>query len=177
MATSAYTIADLHLGHIGAATIRGLTTVHEHDEMVVDAINSVVNPKDSLYLLGDIVVTDEGLIGLSKINCCNLYLVPGNHCGERAPIRHAMFNRVMGAYVRRLPGTRHQAVFTHMPIHPQCLDRWQFNVHGHLHSETITDPRFLCVSCEQLNYKPISMVEIGQIFESRGLYGKNNTNV
>lgn len=170
MATNAYTIADLHLGHANAAKFRDCANGIEHDAKVIDGINAVVNPKDHLYLLGDIVITNEGLIAFEKINCRNIVLVPGNHCGERVPIRHAMYKGIMGVYARKLPGTNLMAAFTHVPVHPQCLDRWAVNIHGHLHDGKIDDPRYLCVSCEHLNFRPISMVEIGRHFLELGVH-------
>ena len=171
MATHAYCIADLHLGH-GPGVLRFRTqfkTVEEHDKFIVDSINATVNPKDSLYLLGDIVIREAGWVWLNRINCRNLVLVPGNHCGERTPVRGVFFKTITGAYARQLPGSDVGAVFTHIPVHPSCLDRWQVNVHGHLHDQVIDDPRYLCVSCEAIDYKPIHMGQIRDIFKSRGI--------
>lgn len=170
MATHAYCIADLHLGHgPGILKIRPqFKTVEEHDKFVVDNINAVVNPNDTLYLPGDIVIRESGWFWLHKLNCWNIILIPGNHCGERTPVRDVFFKSITGAHARRLPSSNIGAVFTHIPIHPSCLDRWTVNVHGHLHDQVIDDPRYLCVSCEAVNYKPINMEEIRDIFKSRG---------
>lgn len=170
MATHAYVIADLHLGQ-GEGILRArpqFNTVTEHDQFVIDRINEVVNPNDTLYLLGDIVIGERGWVYINQLECRNLVLVPGNHCGERTPIRDVFFKSITGAHARRLPGSRIGAVFTHIPIHPACLERWTINVHGHLHEETIDDPRYLCVSCEAVDYRPISMVDIRDIYKSRG---------
>lgn len=170
MATHAYAIADLHLGH-GTGVLRFRTqfeTVEEHDRFVIDSINEVVNPNDTLYLLGDTVIREAGWFWINKINCRNMVEIPGNHCGERTPIREVFFKSIMGAYARRLPSSDIGAVFTHIPVHPSCLDRWQVNVHGHLHDQVIDDPRYLCVSCEAVDYRPVNMEQIRDIFKSRG---------
>lgn len=170
MATHAYAIADLHLGHgPGILQIRPqFKTIEEHDKFVVDSINAVVNPNDTLFLPGDIVIREAGWAWFYKINCRNIVLIPGNHCGERTPARGVFFKTITGAHARRLPSSTIGAVFTHIPIHPSCLDRWTVNVHGHLHDQKIDDPRYLCVSCEAVDYRPINMEEIRDIFKSRG---------
>lgn len=173
MATRAYTIADLHFDHPNNAKLRGFDNSSLHDEMIVDSVNSTVNPTDYLYLLGDIVIGKAGWEIIKGIVCRNIILVPGNHCGERSRIQHDFFNRVIGTYARRLPGSRIGAIFTHIPVHPDCLDRWTVNVHGHLHKQSIADDRYLCVSAEQLNYRPICMETITEIFLSRGIHGKD----
>jgi len=170
MATHAYTIADLHLGHgPGILQIRPqFKTIEEHDKHVVKCINEVVNPNDTLYVLGDVVIREAGWVWFYKINCRNIVLVPGNHCGERTPVRGVFFKAITGAHARRLPSSTIGAVFTHIPVHPSCLDRWTVNVHGHLHDQKIDDPRYLCVSCEAVDYRPINMEVIRDIFKSRG---------
>lgn len=161
MASNAYVIADLHLDQDSITKFRPqFETKEEHDKFIIEQINKVVNPSDSLYLLGDIVIGPGGWESLSQLRCQNLYLIPGNHCGERTSIKCGMFKRLTGAYSRRLPRSRLSAVFTHIPVHPDCLDRWQVNIHGHLHKKTIKDPRYLCVSCEAINYTPITMEDV-----------------
>lgn len=160
MATKACTIGDLHLGHEACALRRGFSSLQEHDQFIVDNINETVNPTDTLILVGDIIVTAAGLPALYKIHCRHQILVPGNHDGERYKIPTEFFTHVMGAHVRRLPNSKLKAVFTHIPIHPSCLDRWDINIHGHLHDESIIDPRYVCVSCEQLDYKPIALEDL-----------------
>lgn len=161
MASKAYAIADLHLGHGEKITqFRPFASAAEHDQFVVDKINARVNPRDTLFLLGDIVIREEGWEYLKQIKCQRLVLVPGNHCGERTPIRPEFFSRISGAESRQLPISRRTVVMTHIPIHPSCLDRWAINIHGHLHADSIDDPRYVCVSCEAVNYTPIDMESI-----------------
>jgi hypothetical protein len=56
-------------------------------------------------------------------------------------------------------------VLSHVPLHPDCLERWGTNIHGHLHSNRIMlgntpDPRYVSACMEQINYTPISLEEI-----------------
>lgn len=151
-----YYLADTHFGH-GDAILRfrpQFSTWQEHDQYIVDQINAVVNPTDSLYLLGDIVIRTPGYAALDAINCRNIYLVQGNHDGERCvlPTRYKEVSSAKPCRIDKVSG-----VITHIPVHPQCLDRWVFNIHGHLHDEVIDDPRYVCVSCEQTDFRPVNL--------------------
>jgi len=46
---------------------------------------------------------------------------------------------------------------------PQSVGRWKGNIHGHLHSNTIPDARYVNVSAEQVNYTPIDFEEIRKL--------------
>lgn len=162
MASRAFTIADTHFGH-GENILRfrpQFKSAKEHDEYVVAMINETVNPSDSLYIVGDVAIKTEGYDYIRQLHCRKKFLIPGNHCGERSAIQFDAFAGVIGAYARRLPRGRVEAVFSHIPVHPQCLNRWDVNIHGHLHDQIIDDARYFCVSCEALDYKPIDMEDI-----------------
>lgn len=152
-----YYIADLHLGH-GDTILRfrpQFSSWEEHDDYVVGMINETVNPTDSLYIAGDTLIKDIGIPYLKKIACRNIYLVPGNHCGERTMLSTLPYKRIQGAMTLKL-GDR-IGVVTHIPVHPTCLEeRWGFNIHGHLHEQSLIDKRYLCISCEQTGYKPVT---------------------
>lgn len=34
------------------------------------------------------------------------------------------------------------------------------NIHGHIHDKEVGDSRYFCVSCERVNYKPITLEEL-----------------
>lgn len=167
-------IADTHLFHgEGITRFRPqFKTMKEHDEFIIKKLNEHVNPTDTLTILGDVAIREGGWELLGQLHCRSVIVVPGNHCGERAEIDTTHVKRIMGAYSRRLPHGRLEAVFTHIPVHPDCLDRWQVNVHGHLHDRTIDDPRYLCVSCEAVDYVPISTEDIFYQFKLRWMEGK-----
>lgn len=168
MGTKAYCIADLHFKHPNAVRFRRqFKDSDEHDQFLLDRINSTVNKHDSLYILGDCCVGAGSYELLEQLRCQNLFLIPGNHDGERTLIKDQYFNRVLGSYARKLPGMEIGAVFTHIPVHPCCFDRWDLNVHGHLHDQVIGDPRYFNVSCERLDYTPISMEELAERFKAQ----------
>jgi calcineurin-like phosphoesterase family protein len=72
--------------------------------------------------------------------------------------------------------TQHKGVIlTHCPIHPMELDyRFKYNIHGHIHDnvvmkdiveyawlDPIPDERYICVSCERVDYLPKTLEELG----------------
>lgn len=125
MSTKAYTLADLHFKHPTVVKFRTqFNSANEHDQFVLDQINSIVTKHDSLYILGDCCVGSGGYELLRQLRCKNLFLVPGNHDGERSAIQTEYFNKVFGSYARKLRGLELGAVFTHIPVHPACLERW-----------------------------------------------------
>ena len=72
-------------------------------------------------------------------------------------------------------------VLTHVPLHPDCLERWGVNVHGHLHSNRVKmqsndvrglayevdNPKYFCACVEQINFTPIAFEEIKRIVRER----------
>jgi calcineurin-like phosphoesterase family protein len=58
-------------------------------------------------------------------------------------------------------------MLTHCPIHPMELEyRFNKNIHGHIHDKVVMlngnpDPRYFCVSCEQVDYLPKSLKDLG----------------
>jgi hypothetical protein len=65
-------------------------------------------------------------------------------------------------------------ILTHIPIHTASIARWsEGNLHGHLHSDSVTlpngeiDNRYLCLSVEQIDYKPIALEDVKKIMKDR----------
>jgi calcineurin-like phosphoesterase family protein len=173
-----YFIADLHLGHKNIVTftdnngerIRPFDGPGEMEAHMEDVWNATVRPVDHVYILGDVVIPRKAMARLDRYNG-RKRIVLGNHDPYRTEEYLKVCDRVYG--VRVMNG----AVATHVPVHPNCLNRrtWQFNIHGHLHQNLVMgpdgepDPRYFNVSCEQLNYKPIERDEICAILHQRGL--------
>jgi calcineurin-like phosphoesterase family protein len=130
----------------------------EHDEFLIEQWNSVVKSEGhTVYLLGDICINQKGLFKLNRLNGRKI-LVPGNH--DIFPMKDYMpyFSDVRGYIVRN------KIIYTHIPIHKDCMARFGCNVHAHTHNNVmkdihgLPDRRYFCVSVEQCpGYKPISM--------------------
>jgi calcineurin-like phosphoesterase family protein len=163
-------ISDTHFGHeniIRFTDDKGnrirpfdsLSHMHEH---MIQKWNSVVRQGDRVYVLGDVVINKAlGFPVLPRLNGKKI-LVAGNHDPFDTLDYLEHFEKIYG--VRVMKG----AVFTHVPIHPHSLnDRsWKVNVHGHLHNNVVKldnghpDPRYINVSCEQLDYTPLALEDL-----------------
>lgn len=151
-------------------------TIQEHDETIIANWNSVVQKRDIVWVLGD--AGDPRMY--SRLNGTK-YLVPGNHDiirSNKSPViekcHSRYFDRVEGCPVDiGLKGFR--IVATHIPIHPQEVVRWHFNVHGHTHRKPVMLPdnyqeqdlRYVSVCCEPWNYSPVSREELTETLHCR----------
>ncbi len=169
-----FLISDTHFGHESPCSIfkradgsplRNFANAAECDQFQEEQWNKTVSPKDKVYHLGDISMSKKWLPILDRLNGEKV-LIKGNHDTEKISHYLKYFKDVRGSH--QLSGM----LLTHIPVHPQSLARWGFNVHGHLHinrvmmqnptyaESTIEDPRYFCVSVEQINYTPISLEDV-----------------
>lgn len=171
-------IADLHLGHTRLITGFGddqqgprakfFATIEEHDQAIIDNWNSVVKPADKVYVMGDIALSHRSLLRVRLLNGSKRAIL-GNHDQDKPKIYAELFAKVYGA--KCLDGM----VLTHIPVHASALTRrsMKVNLHGHMHDQEIwvhqddfslhddyPDPRYRCVSCEQVNFTPVHHDEI-----------------
>jgi calcineurin-like phosphoesterase family protein len=138
------------------------------DEAMVENWNKIVKPGDRVYHVGDVAMSKKHLPILNRLNGRKV-LIKGNHDLESLKIYQEYFDDVRGSH--QFSGV----LITHIPVHPTSLARWGFNVHGHTHTNRVTmenpdrdneyepliiDPRYFCVSVEQINYTPISLEEV-----------------
>ena len=159
-------IADLHLSHENMAKRRGFSTVEEHDEHIIAKWNSVVNKRDVTYILGDITMEKSAPYPLlDRLNGIK-HIVLGNH--DRRQDTKKLFD-----YAESIAGMiQYKGIMlTHAPIHPMELEyRFNKNIHGHIHDKVVMkmldgwevpDERYFCVSCEQVDYLPKSLEDLG----------------
>ena len=159
-------IADLHLSHQNMAKRRGFSSIEEHDEYIIAKWNSVVNKRDVTYILGDI--TMEKSVPYPLLNRLNgiKHIVLGNH--DRRQDTKKLFE-----YAESICGMiNYKGVFlTHCPMHSDELNYGiSKNIHGHIHDKVVMkmldgwevpDERYFCVSCEQVDYLPKSLEDLG----------------
>lgn len=181
-------ISDLHLGHRNIINFKDeangnpdqhirvkddgtpFESVEEMTEYQVAKWNSVVNPKDRVYIIGDIVFPKDSWNVIHRLNG-EKYGILGNHD------RH---QDMFAEHLTKVHGTLDMsgAVLTHVPVHEQQLEfRWKVNIHGHLHQNLVLDKwgkpdyRYINVSVEQCDFTPISEDEIMDILKKRGIQG------
>jgi calcineurin-like phosphoesterase family protein len=156
--------ADLHLGHKNILNFskewRPFDSIKQHDECLMEYWNNRVRKKDDIvWVLGDAAFDIEGVERFGKLNGRKI-LIRGNH--DRFPISKYLnyFEEVHGII------KKYGFWLTHAPIHPSEL-RGALNVHGHTHSTKIPDPRYRCVSMEQIGLIPRSLEEIRKDFSKQ----------
>ena len=187
-----FLVSDTHFGH--AATferfklpngepLRPFTSIEEMDERMIANWNSVVDPEDRVYHLGDVVINAKYLPQIGRCNGHKI-LIQGNHDPIGGKKGHKFnfedYFETIVAY-KELEGL----ILTHVPIHPDH-NRWGVNVHGHLHGNQVMiqsgipelrhmqvpDPRYLCVSVEHTNFTPITLEEVrSRIGDRQKVYG------
>jgi calcineurin-like phosphoesterase family protein len=148
------------------ATRRGFSTIEEHDEHIIAKWNSVVNKRDVTYILGDVTMEKSSPYPLlDRLNGIK-HIVLGNH--DRRQDTKKLFD-----YAESVAGMiQYKGIMlTHAPIHPMELEyRFNKNIHGHIHDKVvmkmldgweIPDERYFCVSCEQVDYLPKSLKDLG----------------
>lgn len=166
-----YFIGDTHFNHTKIVQYgRDFPTWEDHDEYVIKQWNQEVRSQDKVYLLGDVHMGHKGIDKLSRLNG-KISIVLGNHDMGMAKdyLKHV-------SNVRACKEFKGGILATHIPVHPDCLNRrsMQYNVHGHLHKNIVyrrnllgikvPDKRYLCVSCEQIDYTPVPLYWVKEQF-------------
>lgn len=136
-----YFCSDLHLGHGGISKEfrKQFSSDQEHDQFFIDCFKSQkIRKRDIVFFVGDIII-DRKVFDLLNHFQCDRRIVLGNHdIQNNKNIDHfrEYFNHIYGAL-------RYKEFWvTHMPIHPNEL-YGKINLHGHVHSKTINDKRYL----------------------------------
>ena len=166
-------IADLHFGHTNMAIKRGFESAKEHDEHIISQWNKKVNKRDVVWILGDVTMeSSKSYPLLNRLNGMKK-VVLGNH-DRPSDIPELL------KYVQAVAGIiRYKGLWlTHCPVH-ELEFRVPRNIHGHIHEEKIMttkwvdewmngmsytivpDDRYHCVSCEHVDYTPVTLEELG----------------
>lgn len=166
--TKSWVIADPHFGHRGVCKflrndgtkLRPWNNPDDMDAALVDNWNSLVKDGDRVYLAGDVVINRRCLPILSKLKGRKC-LVKGNHDIFKLKDYTPYFDDIRACVVGK------GYIITHIPLHPACVERYGLNIHGHLHSNKIDDPKYLCVSVEHWDFKPVDMQYIIDTYVSK----------
>lgn len=157
-----FLISDTHFGHANILTfkdsneefIRPFKSLEEMNETMVDNWNRVVSSDDKVYHLGDVCFTYRWLSDvMPRLNGTKV-LIKGNHDTLKLNQYQQYFKDVRAYWILD------KYILSHIPIHPESLNRWKTNIHGHLHTNRLADNRYINVSVEQINYTPIDFEEI-----------------
>lgn len=161
-----FIIADLHLGHRAIVEKRGFADLKEMHARIKDNWQATVGKADGVIILGDVAWNVGALNELKGLNGTKR-LIMGNHDTLSQTAYREVFNSLHGCMERE------EVILTHIPIHSSQMKgqggRWEANIHGHLHEDDLGDARYICVSCEQVNYTPVEIGAILKKIEQRDL--------
>lgn len=158
---STYFISDLHLGHENMAIKRGFFCADEMNEYIIKSWNSVVNKKDTVYCLGDL--TMERSIFYPLLDRLKGYkkIILGNHDQPQHVPELLTYVNNVSSYKLIKDAEYGNILLSHIPIHTQEFEyRLDFNIHGHVHTNTYEDKRYINVSVEVIDYRPKTLQEL-----------------
>lgn len=184
---SVFLYADPHFTHTNickfnrydGTPLRPWDDVNEMDEEMVKRWNDRVKPSDKVYVLGDVVMSSKALPILYRLNGDKV-LIKGNHDICKLKEYQPYFRDIRAYHV--MDG----CILSHIPIHPESIARFGCNIHGHTHSNRVRlprgvdartgeilysdaiDPRYFCVSVEQIDYTPILFEDVVQRIKDQG---------
>ena len=179
--TRHFVVSDLHLGHANVilyeqcraealskllsipvedvhemAKVKNVYLMKFHNQILIDAWNSVVGPEDVVFFLGDFCLTrNKELIKgwVSQLNG-RKRLIMGNH-----DVRKTEFYMECGfESVSQYPVLYNNHIFlSHQPLPHEIVPKGYINFFGHVHGNIEFNwERGVCVSVEQLpNFTPI----------------------
>jgi calcineurin-like phosphoesterase family protein len=150
---------------------RGFATVEEHDEYIISQWNSVVKKQDLTWILGDVTMESaKSYPLLARLNGMKKVVLGNHDMPSHIP--------ELLKYVQCVSGlTRYKGIWlSHCPVHPMELEhRVPRVIHGHIHENIVmkqitfmgftifkrVDRRYHGVSCEQVDYTPKTLEQLG----------------
>ncbi|MGO4251262.1 metallophosphoesterase family protein [Paenarthrobacter sp. TAF1] len=167
-----YFHSDWHFNHDFVAQTRGYDSAEEHDEALIERINSRVTKRDHVYVLGDVFMGSirAGLAQVARVNGVK-HLILGNH--DAAHPLHRKSNANLRRFLEvfdsvtlhdeiRLPGGR-KVLLSHFPYegdhhekerHRQwrLRDEGSWLIHGHVHDQWTVRGRQVNVGVDKWPY-------------------------
>lgn len=156
--------SDLHLGHANICKYRPqFSSAEDHDELIFDKLAAL--PKRTLVtVVGDCLFNnpklDTYLRRLEQLRC-KLRIVMGNHDSLKLYKSNLHIELPLFSYKNKW--------VSHAPIHSAELRNRLGNIHGHLHLETLPDPRYFNVNIDVHNYQFVPYEIIHEHFNALAL--------
>lgn len=160
-----YFTSDLHLSHDKVIEYENRPiSIEEHDDWIIDRINSKVNKKDRLYILGDVSMCSRAKTDklLDRING-QKFLIYGNHDKNiKNSDRFVKIDKIHNFNYNIKPYDNLHIVLSHYPIAAWERKHYgSYHLHGHSHGKfnELNGLSFdVGVDCN--NYYPLSLYEV-----------------
>lgn len=152
-------ISDTHFGHTNIMKYekRPFDSVEEMNSTMIKNWNSLVDPDDIVYHLGDFCFLGKYSEIIFQLRGKKILIV-GNH--DASPRKMEKLGFVASLESATVKIEHHTFFLSHRPCYDLPDGVW--NLHGHVHSKwkTIHEKRIICLSVENWNYCPVSYKEI-----------------
>ena len=156
--------SDTHWGHTKSLSfmrpdgspLRPFSSCEEMDETMIERWNSVVQPGDKVYHLGDVAIRRKHISTMARLNGEKI-LIRGNHDIFKINDYLPYFKDIRGTH------KLDKLLLSHYPVHESSIPPYAVaNVHGHIHYQRVmkdgeVDARYKCVCVEQTDYTPIDL--------------------
>jgi calcineurin-like phosphoesterase family protein len=165
-----YFISDTHFGHANIIKFdnrkdKAFKDINEMNQFIIDKWNSIITDEDTVYCLGDFSYKISTKTLLHIFNSLNgkIILIEGNH-DARTLKANKIAHRFESVHkLLELNYNKIHFVLCHYPLESWRLkERKSIHLHGHVHGN-LEYNRFknrIDVSCEAIDYTPISIEEI-----------------
>lgn len=166
--------SDLHLGHANIIKYdkRPFTSIEEHDSTIINNINSVLQPEDNLYILGDFSFAKPHKTEayLQRI-MGNKFFVKGNHDTRE----HVALFKQYGTYLHELAEItveNQRITLCHYSMNVwNKSHRGAWHLYGHSHHSLPDNPSSLSfdvgINGSGYDYKPLSFEQIAKIMRKK----------
>lgn len=169
-----FLISDPHFNHTNIIKYCGrpFKTVEEMDKKLIENWNSVVTDNDYIFCLGDFCLgSKEKIIEIGRKLNGHKILIMGNHCrATKKTYIEAGFEQIVKEEMMIFHSNIGLIKLSHHPKQylPELMTDPiiaipQINIHGHTHCPAIftdTSIRHLCVCVEAIDYTPISINDL-----------------
>ena len=169
-----WVISDTHFGHDNILNFEGcsrgarFTDVNHMNETIIDNWNRTVGPSDYVYHLGDVFFGSKEKFEkiMPRLNGSKRLIV-GNHDNIPYLTGTGFFKKIVMWYM--MP--HHRMVLTHVPIHMDPVgnhhEKYDFNVHGHIHDDNSPTRLHKNVCVEKVDYTPQNVEAIASELRRR----------
>ena len=159
-----YFTSDLHLGHKAIPKYRKkFDTQEQHDQYMLNKILEL-GKRDILIVIGDFLFDGEHYdeyLNILKSAKCRIKVLMGNHDSKLLYNEHCNNSNIE----IQLPFYSYKNMWlSHCPIHPNEMRNRIGNIHGHMHLETLNNPKYFNVNIDVNNYEFVKLDTIKEYF-------------
>lgn len=164
-----YFISDPHFGHGGSLKWpngkgRKFNSVEEMNSVIINNWNKTVTNEDEIYCLGDFSYKSSKKMIIDVMKSLNgkIIFITGNHDYDTLEANKIIHRFDSIHNILEFESNEAFFVLCHYPIYSWRLkNRGSIHLHGHVHGEpTGISGNIMDVSCEVINYTPISIDEV-----------------